>query len=114
MSGEKSGPRVEKFWWLLTSIAGAVAGSVSTAIFGTFNTLLGIVGIAIPAGLALLAFEWSTGGRRGGGRKARAEVRHSNQAPRRVAGAKTSTPRRGQLHAITGRKSSEPPASGTR
>lgn len=113
MSGEKRGPRLEKFWWVLASIVGATAGTVSTVLFGSFNTLVGIIGIGIPVGLALLALEWSTGSRRSVQRKSRPETRPSGQPLRRAGGAK-SPQRRGQLHAITGRKSSDPPVSGTR
>ncbi len=113
MSGEKSRRRLDKFWWLLASILGAAAGTASTVLFGTFDTLIGIVGIGVPVGLALLTLEWSAGRKRSPERKTWTESRHLGQSPRRASVPK-SPPRRGQLHAITGRKSSDPPASGTR
>ena len=111
MTGDKGSQRLVKFWWVLSATVGAAGGATAASFFGLADTIWGILGVGLPIGAAIGLLEWRAEGRSVAARTSWPEARHRQAPPRRSYGYKP-TPRRGQLHAITRRKSAEPPASG--
>src|SRR5262249_14000959 len=112
MIGDKGSRRLVKFWWVLFATLGAAAGASGTSFFGLYNTVWGLIGVGLPIGLAIAIIEWRSDGRVPAKRKSWPEIKSGQSGSRRSYGYKPN-PRRGQLHAITRRKSAEPPSSGT-
>jgi hypothetical protein len=112
MIGDKSSRRLVKFWWVLSATVGAAGGACAASFFGLYDTIWGLIGVGLPIGAAIAVIEWRAEGREVAARKSWPEVKPGQLAPRRSYGYKP-TPRRGQLHAITRRKSAEPPSSGS-
>src|SRR5208282_2259769 len=111
MTGDKSSRRLVKFWWVLFATAGAAGGATAVSFFGLADTIWVIAGVGLPIGAALGFIEWRADRRPTAARKPWPEVKHRPSPPRRSYGYK-APPRRGQLHAITRRKTAEPPSSG--
>jgi hypothetical protein len=111
MIGDKSSGRLVKFWWVLYATIGAAGGAYTASFFGLYNTIWGLIGVGLPLGAAVAVIEWRAEGRGIAVRKSWSEVKPGQSAPRRSYGYKP-TPRRGQLHAITRRKTADPPSSG--
>jgi hypothetical protein len=115
MAGDYGSRRFVKLWWVMAFMAGVAVGAVAIVVLGTADTIWGLVGFGLPITGMVAALEWF-GGRRPSGRIPRHQWRRS---PRMAApqmhktGKSNPTPRRGQLHAITGRKTAEPPSSGS-
>ena len=113
MSGDKRSTPLVKFWWVLAATLGAAAGAISAGLWGLGNAFWGILGVGVPIALAVGFVERSGPGRRGPGASRGPRVGRHEPAPRRRHEGYKSFSRRGKLHAITGRKSAEPPSSGS-
>ena len=112
MSGENGSQNLVKFWWVLALMIGAIAGAVAAVWLGITCTIWGILGIGLPLSLMMAVLERTSRPRGGRGHKVWAGSRSTvAPGPRRNIGEKRSG-RRGQLHAINGRKTAEPPSSG--
>jgi hypothetical protein len=111
MTGDKSFRRLVKFWWVLFATVGAAGGAIIVSFCGLANTIWGILGVGLPLGAALGVIEWRADRRPAAVRKVWPETKNHQPPPRRSFGYKPP-PRRGQLHAITRRKTAEPPSSG--
>jgi hypothetical protein len=110
MAGEKRSQGLVKFWWVLAAMAGAAVGATAEAFWGPANTLCAIVGVGLSLALAVGYLERPLqAGRRTTGWS---RMRWNGQAPRRRAESVKSAARRVKLHAVNGRKRSEPPATG--
>jgi hypothetical protein len=113
MAGDNGSRRFVKFWWVLAFIVGVPVGAVSVITCGLPDTIWGIVGFGLPIAGMVAALEWF-GGRRRKTSPVRSQWRRLPrvEAPQSRKTAKARpTQRRGQLHAITGRKTAEPPSS---
>src|ERR1700726_214566 len=115
MAGDDGSRRFVRFWWVLAFIVGASAGAFSVTLIGIPYTAWGLVGFGVPIATAVGVLEWF-GERRLLGPRARngwpKPVRMDFAPGRQKSGKPKSTPRRGQLRAITGRKTADPPSSG--
>ncbi|HKV54890.1 MAG TPA: hypothetical protein VJN94_09620 [Candidatus Binataceae bacterium] len=115
MAGDYSSRRFVKFWWVLAFLAGAALGAFSITVVGVSDTVWGLVGFGVPIAGMVAALEWF-GSRGRGARSYQGPWRRMprGNGPQLHKSAKARpTPRRGQLHAITGRKTAEPPSSGS-
>jgi hypothetical protein len=116
MAGEHGSRQFVRVRWAIAFTLGIAAGTLSTTLFGITDTLWALAGCsAVAAAVGL--FEWFgherlLGPRRPNPRLQRPVRVNFATPPRRTT--KTKPPlRRGQLHAITGRKTVDPPSSGT-
>lgn len=109
MSGGKSSPRLVRFWWVLAAMLGAAAGAAAVVALGLTTTLWAIVGVGLPLAGMVGYLEWSDAGRARPSWKSTAH-RPLTATPR-GHNYKPPIRRRGQLHAITRRKTVEPPSS---
>lgn len=115
MASGKGRQQLVGFWWVLAFMLGAAAGALSSSLIGISYTVWWVVGFCGSAALVVGIAEWFGQNRRTGSGPAvmrrplmRAKL---NQSLQKSSMNKTSM-RRGQLHAITGRKRVEPPSSG--
>jgi hypothetical protein len=118
MARDKGSRRLFKFWLVLAFTGGTAVGALALSFLHTQGTLWVILFFGAIAG-ALAIFEQFGKPR---GNNLRAPVKPSRWSrrtqpfhpatPRKPANAKPPA-RRAQLHAITGKKSAEPPSSGT-
>lgn len=117
MAGDNGSRHFVKTWWALAFMLGAISGAAAVTLAGVPYAIWGIAGFGLPI-VALVAILERLSGRsllapRSAHRQWRRPLRTNHAHPQ----AKTSTgktlPRRGQLRPIAGRKSSEPPSSGT-
>jgi hypothetical protein len=107
MSGDKRSADLVKFWWVLAATVGAAAGAVAAELWGIAYTFWGIAGVGVPLALAIGFVERSGWrGRRPGALRG-PRVRRPGPAPVHHRPGSKSFSRRGKLHAITGRKSTE-------
>jgi hypothetical protein len=111
MVGDKGSRRLVKFWWVLSATIGAAIGACAASFFGLYDAIWGLIGVGLPIGVAIGIIEWRADSRAIATRKSWPEVKTGHTGPRRAYGHKP-TPRRGQLHAISRRKTAEPPSSG--
>ena len=111
MTGDKGSRRLIKFWWALFATTGALGGASSVVFFGSFRAIWGILGIGLPISAAIAVLEWRAE-RRSAVRRPWAEAKPNSSASRRAYTNK-QPPRRGQLHAISRRKTIEPPSPAT-
>jgi hypothetical protein len=111
MAGDNGSRRLVKFWWVLFATIGATGGAVAASFCGLNNTIWGILGLGLPIGAAFVVIESRATHRTPMARKAWPDTKYRQTPPRRSYGYKVP-PRRGQLHAITRRKTAEPPSSG--
>jgi hypothetical protein len=104
------------FWWVLAFMLGSIAGALSSNLIGISYTAWWIVGFcgsaAVVVALAEL-FGESRDNRSGTGTRWRPSAKAKLVQPvQRNSQEKGGRGRRGQLHAITGRKMADPPSSG--
>ena len=104
------------FWWVLAFMLGSIAGAVSANLIGISYTTWWIVGFcgsaAVVVALAEL-FGESRDTRPGPRARWRPTAKTKLVQPvQRSSQEKAARGRRGQLHAITGRKMADPPSSG--
>jgi hypothetical protein len=111
MTVDKGSRRLVKFWWVLFATVGAAGGATVASFFELSSTIWGILGVGLPVGAALGFLEWRADRRPAVVRGPWPEAKNRPAPPRRAYGYK-QPPRRGQLHAITRRKTAEPPSSG--
>jgi len=114
MASGKGRRQLVGFWWVLAFMLGAAAGSLSSNLIGISYTAWWVVGFCGSAAVVVGMVEWFGQGHRSGSRPAgmgRPFMRTNLTPPQKDAQHKTAS-RRGQLHAITGRKSADPPSSG--
>ena len=113
MAGDEGSRRFVVLWWVLAFIAGVPTGVLAVTYFGVTDTIWGLAGFGIPVAGVIAALEWF-GQRHRGTRTQRHRWRRpprSNTMPARKATKGRPPLGRGQLHAITGRKTAEPPSS---
>jgi len=110
MAGDNSSRRFVKLWWLLAFMAGIAAGALCVTLFGLTDTIWGLAGLGIPVAGLIATLEWYGSGRTGvrSPQSPWRRVPRANTHSRKPSKARPNTAR-GQLHAITGRKLSEPP-----
>jgi hypothetical protein len=116
MAGDHDSRRFVQFRWVIAFALGIAAGTLSTTLFGITDTLWALAG-CFAVGGALGVFEWLGQARLLGPRQPHAGWRHpvrmSFTPPQRKLPKSKPPPRRGQLHAIRGRKAADPPSSGS-
>lgn len=114
MPGDNRSQRFVKTWWAVAFIAGTIAGAAGTIFVGVPYTVWGIAGFGLPVVGLIAILEWLRVRRlapRSGGRRWGYQVR-TNPAQSQYKDSKSKLQsRRGQLRAIAGRKSGEPPSS---
>ncbi len=115
MAGGKGRQQLVGFWWVLAFMLGAAAGALSSSLIGISYTAWWVVGFCGSAAVVVGIAEWLGQNRRAGSspvRMRRPFMRTNlTQPSQKDSQHKTST-RRGQLHAISGRKMVDPPSSG--
>lgn len=112
MAGDEGSRRFVVLWWVIAFMAGIPTGALAVTFFGVTNTIWGVAGFGVPIAGVIAALEWF--GKNRGGRTPRRQWRHpprANATPARKATKGRPPLGRGQLHAITGRKTAEPPSS---
>jgi hypothetical protein len=113
MAGDEDSRRFVVLWWVLAFMAGIPAGVLSVTYFGVTDTIWGLAGFGAPLVGVVAALEWF--GQRH--RRVQAPRRQWRRPPRvnSTPARKVAKGRpplgRGQLHAISGRKTAEPPSS---
>jgi hypothetical protein len=111
MPGDKSSPRLVRFWWVIAAMAGATAGATVVAFYGLTVTVWGVAGAGIPIA-ALVAYIELSGASRQSRPVAGGRFDDKTQPfkPSRSRYDYKAPGPRGQLRAITRRKT-EPPSS---
>jgi hypothetical protein len=113
MAGDVSSRRFVVLWWVLAFMVGVLAGVLAVTHFGVTDTIWGLAGFGVPIAGVIAALEWF-GKRHRSGRNSRHQWRRpprSTTTPGRKSTKSRPALGRGQLHAISGRKSAEPPSS---
>jgi len=116
MAGDNSSRAFVNFWWILALTLCAVAGAFSADIVGLSGAVWGIVGLGVPIAAAAGLLGWFSARRLRGtnssqNRKRRPLRRDFKPPP--LKGQKSKAPvRHGQLYAIRGNKTADPPSSG--
>jgi len=113
MAGDEDSRRFVVLWWVIAFMAGVPTGVLAVTFFGVTNTIWGLAGFGVPIAGVIAALEWF-GQRHRGVRSPRSQWRRSpraNAMPSRKADKRRPPLGRGQLHAITGRKTADPPSS---
>ena|SRR5437879_13121279 len=113
MAGDVGSRRFVVLWWVLAFMAGVPTGVLAVTHFGVTATIWGLAGFGLPIAGVIAALE-RFGQRHRGTRNPHYQWRRpprSTTTPGRKAVKGRPAPRRGQLHAITGRKTAEPPSS---
>jgi hypothetical protein len=113
MAGDEGSRRFVVLWWVIAFMAGVPTGVVAVTFFGVTDTIWGMAGFGLPIAGVIAALEWF-GHRHRGGRTPRRQWRRSPRAnvpPARKAAKGRPPLGRAQLHAITGRKTADPPSS---
>ncbi|MGH8014435.1 MAG: hypothetical protein ACREQ4_18250 [Candidatus Binataceae bacterium] len=114
MAGDNVSRRLIKFWWVVAFVVGAGLGTVSTVVVGPRNAIWLIATFGIIAGAVVAVVEL------GGERPAyvnralsrtwftpsRAQLKVSQHKPPKDK----PSARRGQLHAVTGKGTADPPS----
>jgi hypothetical protein len=115
MAGDHGSQRFVKFRWAIGFTLGVAAGTLLTTLFGITDTLWTLAACSAVAGVAGM-FEWFGQERLPGPRQPHVHrprpVRMNFIPPPRKTSKSKPPLRRGQLHAITGRKAADPPSSG--
>jgi hypothetical protein len=112
MAGDEGSRRFVVLWWVIAFMAGIPTGVLAVAFFGVTDTIWGLAGFGIPIAAVIAALEWF--GHRNRGVRTRRQWRkppRTNVIPARKATKGRPPLGRGQLHAITGRKTADPPSS---
>jgi hypothetical protein len=116
MAGDGGSRRFVRFWWVLAFILGASAGAFSVTLIGIPYTAWGLVGFGVPIATAIGFLEWFGERRLLRPHRTHNRLRKPTRMDFALARHKTvkpkPAPRRGQLRAITGRKTADPPSSG--
>jgi hypothetical protein len=116
MAGDKRSRRFVKFWWILTFMFGAAGGAFCVDLVGLSETIWGVIGLCVPVAAVVAMFEWFGDRRLSWPRQAnnrwRRPVRMKSGPPSYKARKEKPLARRGQLHAIAGHKTADPPSSG--
>jgi hypothetical protein len=113
MAGDEGSRRFVVLWWVIAFMAGIPTGVLAVAFFGVTDTIWGLAGFGIPIAGVIAALEWF-GHRNRGVRTPRRQWRQpprTNVMPARKATKGRPPLGRGQLRAITGRKTADPPSS---
>ncbi|MBV8450907.1 MAG: hypothetical protein JOZ29_01365 [Deltaproteobacteria bacterium] len=113
MAGDEGSRRFVVLWWVIAFMAGILTGVLAVTSFGATDTIWCLIGFGVPIAGVIAALEWF-GQRRRGVRTSRRQWRHPprvNATPARKATKGRLPLGRGQLHAITGRKTADPPSS---
>jgi hypothetical protein len=113
MAGDEGSRRFVVLWWVIAFMAGIPTGVLAVDFFGVTDTIWGLAGFGIPIAGVIAALEWFSQRNRGV-RTARRQWRQpprTNAIPARKATKGRPPLGRGQLHAITGRKTADPPSS---
>ena len=113
MAGDQGSRRFVVLWLVLAFMAGIPTGVLAVTYFGVPDTIWGLAGFGVPIAGLIAALEW-LGQRHRSVRAPRQQWRRlprANGSPIRKPTKGRPQPGRGQLHAITGRKTAEPPSS---
>jgi hypothetical protein len=113
MAGDEGSRRFVVLWWVIAFLAGIPTGALVVTFFGVTDTIWGLAGFGVPIAGVIAALEWF-GQRHRSARTSRGQWRRPPRGtaiPTRKAGKGRPSPKRGQLHAITGRKTADPPSS---
>jgi len=113
VAGDEGSRRFVVIWWVLAFMAGIPTGVFAVTFFGVTDTIWGLAGFGIPIAGVTFALEWF-GQRRRSTRTPRNQWRRpprGNAMPARKVAKGRPPHARGQLHAITGRKTADPPSS---
>ncbi len=113
MAGDEGSRRFVVLWWVIAFMAGVPTGVLAVTFFGVTDTIWGLAGFGVPIAGVIAVLEWY-GQRNRGVQAQRRQWRRPPQAgitPSRKATKGRPPLRRGQLHAITGRKTADPPSS---
>ncbi|MBV8772045.1 MAG: hypothetical protein JO166_06915 [Deltaproteobacteria bacterium] len=113
MAGDEGSRRFVVLWWVIAFLLGVPVGVLSATYFGVTDTIWGLAGFGVPIAGVIAALEWF-GHRHRRARNPRHQWRRAPRSaaiPARKAVKGRPAPGRGQLHAITGRKTAEPPSS---
>ena len=113
MAGDEGSRRFVVLWWVLAFIAGVLAGVLAVTYFGVTDTIWSLAGFGVPIAGVIAALEWF-GQRQRSGRNPRRQWRRpprSTTTPARKSMKSRPAIGRAQLHAISGRKTAEPPSS---
>ena len=118
MARGKNSRRLSKFWWVLAFTAGTAAGALSLEFLHAQNTLWAIIFLLTAAGAVAIFEQFGDPATRGfrlpnnPGKWGRSSLPNHPPPPRKQVNGKRPD-HRAQLHSITGKKSAEPPSSGT-
>ena len=113
MAGDEDSRRFVVLWWVVAFMAGVPTGVLAVTFFGVTDTIWGLAGFGVPIAGVIAALEWF-GQRHRGVRTGRRQWRRSPRAgatPAHKASKGRPPLGRGQLYAVTGRKTAEPPSS---
>jgi hypothetical protein len=115
MAAGSGSRRFVRFWWVIAFLVGVAVGAVCVTFAGIPDTIWAVLGFGVPVAAVIGALEWFGDSRvslprpaHGRWRRPMRMAPHPQKPPRRP---KPSS-RRGQLHAIDGRKAADPPSSG--
>ena len=115
MAAGNESRRFVRFWWVIAFLAGVTAGAFCVTFAGVPDMIWAIMGFGLPIAAVIGVLEWFGDNRfarprqtRGGWRRPMRMSPPPQKPPRKP---KPSS-RRGQLHAIDGRKAADPPSSG--
>ena len=113
MAGDEGSRRFVVLWWVLAFMAGIPTGVLAVTFFGVTDTVWCLAGFGVPIAGVIAALEWF-GQRHRGVRTPHHQWRRPPR-PNVMPGRKATKGRpplgRAQLHAITGRKTADPPSS---
>jgi hypothetical protein len=113
MAGDEGSRRFVVLWLVIAFMAGIPTGVLAVMFFGVTDTIWGLAGFGVPIVGVIAALEWF-GQRHRGVRAPRIQWRRpprANAMPRHKATKGRPALGRGQLHAIRGRKTADPPSS---
>jgi len=107
MASDNNSRAFINFWWILALTLCAVAGAFSADTVGLSGAVWGIVGLGVP-----IAAARRVRGTKSSQNYKRRPLRRDFRAPP-LKGQKAKAPvRHGQLYAIRGNKTADPPSSG--
>ena len=113
MAGDEGSRRFVVLWLVLAFMAGIPTGVLAVTYFGVTDTIWVLAGFGVPLAGVIGVLEWF-GRRHRGTRGPRPQWRRppgANTTPSRKSLKGRAPLGRGQLRAITGRKTAEPPPS---
>ncbi|MGH7931543.1 MAG: hypothetical protein ACREQN_00095 [Candidatus Binataceae bacterium] len=114
MAGDNRSRRLVKFWWVLAFVLGAVLGTIVGSLLGLRNTIVMVASVGVIAAVAVATVEL---GLEPPQRVVRSIVPAWRKPLHPLSTGTAAKPpkgkaeaRRGQLHAISGRKIADPPS----